>query len=142
MSLCRNGSYSLIQLLNIAGLGPIFGAMQGCFMGTGRIPLDYIRYNFLPEVCMIISQVCFLNEMTETSISEACGIYLGNVMKNVMRVMQCSTSCHGWYCICSRSCRLDRHFGRNKVSPDFLQILILAFGPVCCHCFMGPFCFC
>ena len=34
----------LVQLLNIAGLGPIFGA--GCFMGTGRIPLDYIRYNF------------------------------------------------------------------------------------------------
>ena len=35
----------LVQLLNIAGLGPIFGAMQ--------------------EEYMIIFQVCFLKEMTE-----------------------------------------------------------------------------
>ena len=40
----------LVQLLNIAGLGPIFGAMQGALWGP---------------VCMIISPVCFLNEMTE-----------------------------------------------------------------------------
>jgi len=36
----------LVQLLNIAGLGPIFGAMQGGIVGTGCIPVDYIRYDF------------------------------------------------------------------------------------------------
>ena len=36
----------LAQLLNIAGLGPIFGAMQGGIVGTGCIPVDYIRYDF------------------------------------------------------------------------------------------------
>ena len=35
----------LVQLLNIAGLGPIFGAMQGALWGTGCIPVDYIRYD-------------------------------------------------------------------------------------------------
>ena len=35
----------LVQLLNIAGLGPIFGAMQGALWGPGCIPVDYIRYD-------------------------------------------------------------------------------------------------
>ena len=36
----------LVQLLNIAGLGPIFGALQGALLGPGRIPVDHIRYHF------------------------------------------------------------------------------------------------
>lgn len=51
----------LVQLLNIAVLD-LFLVPCRVLMGTGRIPLDYIRYNFWPEVCMIISPVCFLNE--------------------------------------------------------------------------------
>lgn len=35
----------LVQLLNIAGLGPIFGSNAGCIVGTGCIFMDYIRYN-------------------------------------------------------------------------------------------------
>lgn len=33
----------LIQLLNIAGLGPIFGALAGACWAQ-RIPVDYLRY--------------------------------------------------------------------------------------------------
>ena len=36
----------LVQLLNIAGLGPIFGAMQGALWGTDCIFMDHIWYDF------------------------------------------------------------------------------------------------
>lgn len=36
----------LVQLLNIAGLGPIFGALQRRPLGPGRIPVDHIRHYF------------------------------------------------------------------------------------------------
>ena len=41
----------LVQLLNIAGLGPIYGALSyfwchaGCPLGTGRIPVDHLWYH-------------------------------------------------------------------------------------------------
>ena len=54
----------LVQLLNIAGLGPIFGAMQVLY-GDRSYSFGLHSVQFLPEVCMIISPVCFLNEMTE-----------------------------------------------------------------------------
>ena len=65
----------LVQLLNIAGLGPIFGALQGSIMG----PVVFLWITFgtiLPAVSMIIFQECCRNVMTAASISEVCGIYL------------------------------------------------------------------
>ena len=44
----------MIQLLNIAGLGPIFGAMQGALWG----PIVFLWITFvrsLPVLCMTIS---------------------------------------------------------------------------------------
>ena len=35
----------LVQLLNIAGLGPIFGAMQGALWGPGGLPVDHLRHH-------------------------------------------------------------------------------------------------
>ena len=34
----------LVQLLNIAGLGPIFGAMQGA-VGSCGVPVDHLRHH-------------------------------------------------------------------------------------------------
>ena len=50
----------LVQLLNIAGLGPIFGAMQGALwlLATGK-------RRYLPVVFMITSQECSQNVITE-----------------------------------------------------------------------------
>ncbi len=36
----------LVQLLNIAGLGPIFWSTTRCIVGTDCIPLDYLWYDF------------------------------------------------------------------------------------------------
>lgn len=75
----------LVQLLNIAGLGPIFGAMQGALWGP--IVFLWITFGtiFAGGVHDYFSGM--LSERNDgVSISEVCGIYLGGVMKNVMRV--------------------------------------------------------
>ena len=45
----------LVQLLNIAGLGPIFGAMQGALWGACGVPVDHLRHHPLRAVCTTTS---------------------------------------------------------------------------------------
>ena len=71
--------------LNIAGLGPIFGAMQGALWGP--VVFLWITFGtiFAGGVHDYFSGM--LSERNDgASISEVCGIYLGGFMKNVMRV--------------------------------------------------------
>ena len=75
----------LVQLLNIAGLGPIFGAMQGALWGP--IVFLWITFGtiFAGGVHDYFSGM--LSERNEGySISEVSGIYMGKVMKNIMRL--------------------------------------------------------
>ena len=75
----------LVQLLNIAGLGPIFGALTGALWGP--IVFLWITFGtiFAGGVHDYFSGM--LSERNEgASVSEITGIYLGGVMKNVMRV--------------------------------------------------------
>lgn len=75
----------LVQLLNIAGLGPIFGAIQGALWGP--IVFLWITFGtiFAGGVHDYFSGM--LSERNEgKSIAEVTGIYMGNIMKNVMRV--------------------------------------------------------
>ena len=75
----------LVQLLNIAGLGPIFGAMQGALWG----PVVFLWITFGTIFAGGVHDY-FSGMLSErnngASISEVCGIYLGGVMKNIMRV--------------------------------------------------------
>lgn len=75
----------LVQLLNIAGLGPIFGALSGAIWG----PSVYLWIVFGTILAGGVHD--FLSGMLSVrndgaSISEIVGLYLGNIMKNVMRV--------------------------------------------------------
>ncbi|MDO5536512.1 MAG: carbon starvation CstA family protein [Desulfovibrionaceae bacterium] len=75
----------LIQLLNIAGLGPIFGALGGALWG----PIVFLWITFGTVFAGAVHD--FFSGMTSirnkgASISEVTGIYLGPTMKNIMRV--------------------------------------------------------
>ena len=80
----------LVQLLNIAGLGPIFGALQGALWGP--VVFLWITFGtiFAGGVHDYFSGM--LSERNEgasidgSSIAEVTGKYLGSLMQNVMRV--------------------------------------------------------
>lgn len=75
----------LIQLLNIAGTGPIFGALSGAVFGP-------IVYLWITGGCIFAGAVhdymCGMLSCRNkgVSISEIVGMYLGNKMKYVMRI--------------------------------------------------------
>ncbi len=75
----------MIQLLNIAGLGPIFGAISGAMWG----PVVFLWITFGTVFAGAVHDY-FSGMLSErnngASISEVTGIYLGGTMKNVMRV--------------------------------------------------------
>ena len=75
----------MIQLLNIAGLGPIFGALSGALWG----PVVFLWITFGTIFAGAVHDY-FSGMLSErnngASISEISGIYLGSTMKNVMRV--------------------------------------------------------
>lgn len=75
----------LVQLLNIAGLGPIFGALTGALWG----PVVFLWITFGTIFAGGVHDY-FSGMLSErnngASVSEITGIYLGDAMKNVMRV--------------------------------------------------------
>ena len=75
----------LIQFLNIAGTGPIFGAISGALFGP--VAFLWITFGTLLAggVHDFLSGVISMKH-DGTSVSEVVGIYLGDKMKNVMRV--------------------------------------------------------
>ena len=77
----------LVQLLNIAGLGPIFRSYAGSIMGTSCIFMDYIWYHFAGGVHDYF-QVCCLNEMTEHPFRKC-----GNLS------WKCDEECHACFSV-------------------------------------------
>ena len=74
----------LVQLLNIAGLGPIFGALQ---TPSGVVVFLWItfRHHFAGGVHDYFSGM--ISERNDgASIAEVTGKYLGHTMQNIMRV--------------------------------------------------------
>ncbi|HBG26403.1 MAG: carbon starvation protein CstA [Planctomycetes bacterium GWF2_41_51] len=75
----------LIQLLNIAGLGPIFGALAGALWGPVVFLWIVFGCIFAGAVHDFISGMMSLRHNGE-SISEIIGIYLGKHIKRIMLV--------------------------------------------------------
>ncbi|HLR34154.1 MAG TPA: carbon starvation CstA family protein, partial [Tissierellales bacterium] len=75
----------LIQLLNIAGLGPIFGAIQGALFGPAAFLWIALGSVFAGGVHDYFSGMLSLRHEGK-SISEIVGIYLGEGARKVMRV--------------------------------------------------------
>ena len=75
----------LIQLLNIAGLGPIFGAIAGALWGPSVFLWITLGTIFAGGVHDYLSGMMSMRHKG-TTIGEIVGIYLGPVMKQVMRV--------------------------------------------------------
>lgn len=75
----------LIQFLNIAGTGPIFGAISGALFGP--VAFLWITFGTLLAggVHDFLSGVISMKH-EGVSVSELVGIYLGNTMKGIMRV--------------------------------------------------------
>lgn len=75
----------LIQLLNIAGLGPIFGALQGALFGP--IVFLWIAFGTVfaggvhDYMCGMLSE-----RFAGSTIAEVVGLYMGEKMRNVMRI--------------------------------------------------------
>ncbi|MBU5437413.1 carbon starvation protein A [Tissierella sp. MSJ-40] len=75
----------LIQLLNIAGLGPIYGAIQGALFGPAAFLWIALGSVFAGGVHDYFSGMLSLRHDGK-SISEITGIYLGEGARKVMRV--------------------------------------------------------
>ena len=81
----KPGRSFLIQLLNIAGLGPIFGALSGALWGPVVYLWIVLGTIFAGGVHDYLSGM--LSERNNgAAISEIVGKYLGPVMKTIMRV--------------------------------------------------------
>lgn len=75
----------LIQLLNIAGLGPIWGAVGGAMWGPSVFLWITFGTIFAGAVHDFASGFISMRNKGQ-SISEVCGNYMGNGMRNIMRV--------------------------------------------------------
>ena len=93
----------MIQLLNIAGLGPIFGAIAGALWGPVVYFWIVIGTIFSGAVHDYLSGMISLRHNGE-SISEIVGIYLGDTMKTVMRIFLRYPFSLSRYRIYDRSC--------------------------------------
>lgn len=76
---------TLVQLLNIAGLGPVFGAIAGALWGPSVFL--WITFGTIFAGAVHDFSCGFLSLRNDgKSISEITGIYLGKHMRNFMRV--------------------------------------------------------
>ncbi len=76
----------LIQLLNIAGLGPVFGALSGCLFGPSALLWIVLGCILAGAMHDFLSAMMSLEHDGE-NLPELVGRYLGNAARWVMRIV-------------------------------------------------------
>ena len=94
----------MIQFLNIAGLGPIFGAIMGAKFGSSSYLWIVLGSIFAGAVHDYFAGMLSLRNGGE-SLPEIIGRYLGLTTKQVMRI-HCHFNDSGGFGFCCRSCRI------------------------------------
>ena len=82
---CHGGEFFLIQFLNIAGLGPIFGAIMGVMFGAASFLWIVLGTIFAGGVHDYLSGMMSVRA-NGASQSELVGMHLGSGVKQFMRV--------------------------------------------------------
>lgn len=78
----------LIQFLNIAGLGPIFGAVAGTYWGSAAFLWIVLGCIFAGATHDFFAGMLSVRHNGAT-VAEIIGTYLGTTAKNVMRIFSC-----------------------------------------------------
>ena len=104
----------LIQFLNIAGTGPIFGAVAGALWGPAAFIWIVFGCIFAGSVHDFLLGMMSLRR-DGASVSEIVGENLGLTAKQIMRVFLCCTFTISWSCIYNESCSNPKRYNRNKL---------------------------
>lgn len=120
----------MIQFLNIAGLGPIFGAIMGAQFGTASYLWIVFGTIFAGAVHDFLSGTLSLRNNGE-SLPEIIGRYLGSRTKKGGLRVYCLADDSGRCGICFRTCRAAGwydSFCAGCVFLDGRDFLVLHFG--------------
>lgn len=116
----------LIQLLNIAGLGPIFGAISGALWGPVAFLWIVFGCIFAGAVHDYFSGMLSVRN-NGASISEITGKYLGTTMKNVMRVFSVILLVLVGTVFMTGPAQLLAKLTPNSLTMNFWLVVVLAY---------------
>ena len=123
----------LIQLLNIAGLGPIFGAISGALWGPVAFLWIVFGCIFAGAVHDYFSGMLSVRN-NGASVSEITGTYLGSTMKNVMRVFSVILLVLVGTVFMTGPAQLLANLTPESLTMNFWLVVVLA------YYFSRPFC--
>lgn len=116
----------LIQLLNIAGLGPIFGALSGALWGPAAFLWIVFGSIFAGAVHDYFSGMLSLRHKG-SNVPDIVGVYLGSIMKKVMIAFTIILLILVGTVFMTGPAQLLHKLSSNYLSINFWLVIILAY---------------